>query len=570
MWLLLLLSSWLVGHFVVKKYRVSLSTNFKYTTILIILFNLSLTFALIFSEQKYTAFFGENQRRNGFLSYLALSIIFLSSILFINFYNLKKFFNVVAFTGLILSIYGLMQINGSDFVDWNNPYNAVISTLGNPNFSAAIMAVLGVLTFGASLIKQFNTYYRVMMLVISPLLFFTVYQTNARQGLICIAIGLIFILNLWLYSNYRKAGYASIVVSAFLLGIATLGMLQVGPLEKFLYKPSVSIRGYYWRAGFEMFMDKPLTGVGLDRYGSYFKQFREQLYAQTYGYDITSTNAHNVFVQMFATGGIFLGLTYLFLCIFVLYKGIRGISKSNGDQRMLLGTLIAAWLALQAQAIVSIDNIGVSIWSWLIGGAIIALAFQIENQILNGEKAFEPGKQVKSGMQPVISGFALISMVVLVSFLYRGEVNAYNARAAFNPQDPQLRSISYNVSVKALDAPLLDPYYALIVASYLVGNGYNSEGLQEIEKLHKYDPNNLDVLNTLAIFSEQSNKIIDANRYRNLIDEYDPWNAKNLLQLGINYKAIGDKDNTVKILDKILDIAGSHPIAEQAKTELNF
>jgi citrate lyase subunit beta/citryl-CoA lyase len=34
--------------------------------------------------------------------------------------------------------------------------------------------------------------------------------------------------------------------------ISILGMLQIGPLKDVLYKGSVSIRGYYWRAGLEM------------------------------------------------------------------------------------------------------------------------------------------------------------------------------------------------------------------------------------------------------------------------------------------------------------------------------
>jgi O-antigen ligase len=43
--------------------------------------------------------------------------------------------------------------------------------------------------------------------------------------------------------------------------LAILGMLQKGPLVSLLYKDSVSVRGYYWRAGIEMFKDSPLTGV---------------------------------------------------------------------------------------------------------------------------------------------------------------------------------------------------------------------------------------------------------------------------------------------------------------------
>ena len=95
-------------------------------------------------------------------------------------------------------------------------------------------------------------------------------------------------------------------------------MLQIGPLAQYLYKDSVSVRGFYWRAGMKMFWENPLFGVGLDRYGAYFKEFREVNYPLRYGYEITSSNAHNTLIQIFATGGVMVGISYLCVLILIL------------------------------------------------------------------------------------------------------------------------------------------------------------------------------------------------------------------------------------------------------------
>ena len=110
-------------------------------------------------------------------------------------------------------------------------------------------------------------------------------------------------------------------------------MLQVGPLKEYLYKSSVSVRGFYWRAGYQMFIDHPLTGVGVDRYGVYFKQYREVQYPLNYGFSLNSTNAHNVPIQLFATGGIFVGIFYLLTISFIFYRGIYAIKKFAGSVR---------------------------------------------------------------------------------------------------------------------------------------------------------------------------------------------------------------------------------------------
>ena len=146
-----------------------------------------------------------------------------------------------------------------------------------------------------------------------------IFRSNARQGLLSYSLGAGLFIVIWLYIKHRRLGILAAITGFLVFVFSVLGMLQVGPLERFLYKPSVTVRGYYWRAGLEMFKQNPLTGVGMDRYGLYFKEFREVGYPLSYGFDITSSNAHNTFIQLFATGGVFLGLSYLVLNAYILF-----------------------------------------------------------------------------------------------------------------------------------------------------------------------------------------------------------------------------------------------------------
>ena len=82
-----------------------------------------------------------------------------------------------------------------------------------------------------------------------------------------------------------------------------------------------------------MFKSYPLTGVGFDHYGYYFKEVRSVEYPLRYGFDLTSTNAHNTFLQMFSTGGLFLGLSYLLLVISTLLVGLKLVKNSEWKRR---------------------------------------------------------------------------------------------------------------------------------------------------------------------------------------------------------------------------------------------
>jgi O-antigen ligase len=267
-WILLITATWLAGY-VVSFRKIIFSTKpIKNIFHIITFFTLTSLIITIFTDSPYIAFFGDTQRRNGFVSYLSLAVVLIASSIYIRLFNIKKLYITTYFVGSVTVIYALIQTTGNDFVKWNNPYNAIIGTLGNPNFAAAVMAIIGVITLSSVFISEFKLYFRVFALVLAFLLIFVIYKSNAKQGLLSYFLGGGVFLIILLWNKSKKLGILSIVSGISIFFLSVLGMLQVGPFQSFLYKPSVSVRGYYWRAGFEMFRDNPFLGVGMDRYGA--------------------------------------------------------------------------------------------------------------------------------------------------------------------------------------------------------------------------------------------------------------------------------------------------------------
>jgi O-antigen ligase len=568
LWVLMIFAAWLTGYIVSSRNTIFSSKPIRNLYYLVIAFLSFLTTSTISSEFKYIAIFGDVQRRNGFLQYFSLSILIIAASIFFRIYNIKKILPTTYFIASVSVVYSLMQTTGNDFVNWNNPYNSVISTLGNPNFAAAVMAIMGVIIFSSIFIPTLKFNQRIFAAGLSVLILFSIFRSNARQGLLAYALGAGVFLVIWLWVKNKKFGYLAAALGIILLVISILGMLQIGPLERYLYKASVSIRGHYWRTAIEMFTNHPLFGVGIDSYGYYFKEYREVSYPLTYGFQITSTNSHNTFLQFFATGGLFLGIAYLVLNGYIFKQAIIGIKNLTGSNRLYLSAVFSAWIAFHAQSLISIDNIGISIWGWVLGGAIIGLTVS-SNVLMNGSEEFPQRKSYAIDLgRAVTSGFTTLIAVILVVTLYRGESNSYKATEVFNLQDPSSRTYFKELQLKVINTPLNDPTNKLIAASRLLQSGFIDEGLQEVYKLYSGNPRNLDTLNLLALTFEQLNNTTKAIEFREKIVPLDPWNAENYLALGRLYKAQGDLAKRNDMLAKILSFASTNPIGSQAKKEL--
>ena len=572
--ILLLLSSWLAGSIFASMYakKIKMLTRAFVPYLLSLVFLITLFLSFMVTDVRIVALLGDTQRRNGLLQYTSVMIIFLYAYLNTSFSNAINIYKTAIVVCALMSVYGVMQISGNDFRKWNNPYNSMISTLGNPNFASAMLAILFLLSFFALFLYEISKLFKIVSLIALSLSLYAIIKSQSLQGLITISVSLLAFISIYIYLKNKRIGLVVILTSCIFGVTAILGMLQIGPLSALLYKSSVTVRGYYWQAAVEMLIDKPLTGVGLDRYGAYFKQYRNQEYSIKYGFDITSSNAHNTILQLFSTAGIFVGITYLIIILIVLLVGIYKLPRiSLGEQKLLLG-LICALIGFQAQSFISIDNIGISVWGWLFAGSILGLCWNAEITNASPSNVALPKKERVAFdfyfIQKLASLLFLVPTVVFSYYLGQSEINTSKVQAFTAPNSPDNRTIVLSYANKVLSNQLSDPYYKYISALSLYDMGYNEEPYKIIDELLIQDPINLYYLNGLALLLSIDNKKDEEIEIRKRIATNDPWNAKNYFNLMVIYQDTGDLSSALAIKSKIMSFASQTEIGRM--TEARF
>ena len=569
---LLMLSSVIIASFLFFPYTNLYNTKSKsIPTIFLLIFLAILAIQVVFTDLKYTAIFGENLRQLGFLTYLGFVIFMLAAIKFFKFEAKRIFHNAISALSIFYVTYGIMQYTGNDPFKWINQYNPIIGTLGNPNYSSALMAILATLCFSFTFDKDLKRFSQTFFAGLSLLLAVVIYLTDARQGILSMLAGVGLFLTVKSFKFKPILGLVSIL--AFITGsIFTLaGILQSGPLERFLFKPSVTLRGYYWRSGLEMLQNNFLTGVGIDRFGVQFRQSVNPEFPVKFGYDLMTNNAHNVPIQLFATGGIFLGLSYMAILSLVVFYAALGIHKLSGGRLNLLIGLFAAWVAYQLQSVVSIDNIGLTIWGWVLGGAIIGLvtsSISGENIVIDRESNRIIRKKSGSNLQPLFTGVMLIFSLVLVLRLTQAESVMFKNKNQFNQISSQGQGNLQADLNLVINDPLAQPYYKIEAADMFFMLGNSQAAITAAEKVVKQDPINPTYIGVLATMYEASSRFNEAIDHRLTLSKYDPNNAKNYLQLIKLYKRVGDMTNAKQMLNRIVSLTPNSEVADLARKEL--
>jgi O-antigen ligase len=525
------------------------------------------------TDQKWQGLFGDYARRTGLLSYFGLTIFLVAAALLFRFTNKTLFDRVILTVGFIVGIYGFLQHYGVDFVLWNNPYNNVISTVGNPDFAAALMAIFLVLSLGIAIDSLQNVFIRLWAIINTILLLSTIIFSQARQGLIAASVGVAVIVVVWSLQRNRIFAWVltGIVAVTSLLGL--IGMLNKGPLKTYLYKESVTYRGDYWRAGIRMFKSHPWFGVGLDRYGAYFRQYRDAAQVLRRGPGIVSNAAHNVPIELGATGGIFVLLAFASLTGFILWRGIVGIRSYSGIKQISFATIFAAWLTYEAQSFISIDNLGIAIWGWILGGAVIGLSRESSSEIKE-KKAHRQLKNLaideSSGslIQPLVSGLLFLVAFSFCIPLILSDASLKTLQTYSAPKTDAEAQEYIKVAKEALGYGFIDPHTKTSVALLIAQAGQVPAAKNYLESVLRSDPRASDVMESLALIAEQTKEYSTAAIYRQRMVSLDPWNYDNLLQLGEDLKASGDLASARAIVAKIDAFAANS--AESATAHKDF
>jgi O-antigen ligase len=333
--------------------------------------------------------YGVFGRQTGFIAYLVLAMVMLGAALL----RTKKSFDRVVWAlliaGAINIVYAAWAIAFGDFIGWSNPYGNILGLFGNPNFIGAFlgMFITGSIAFAFS--GHFSWLYRIAFIVLGLLALFEIKESHAVQGLVVTGAGLGMIGFYLVRGKTKGLGLtlAYLLAIATVGGLALAGALQKGPLTSLIYKRSVSLRGTYWETGIKIGLDKPLTGAGMDSYGNWYRAFRpDRALTDTPGVRTVTNAAHNVVIDIFAYGGFPLLISYLA----ILFVGIWAIVRVTLRNRSYDGTFVAlatTWLAYQLQSIISINQMGLAIWGWLLVGVLVAYEYSTRPQPDGVEKA---------------------------------------------------------------------------------------------------------------------------------------------------------------------------------------
>jgi O-antigen ligase len=401
-----------------RRQAVSTSRTALVVTGLFLLFSIN---AVIFSDSPISQnLYGVYGRNTGFLTYFFLIGVMLCALTLADMTSFKKMFFALFITGTVNIAYCGWVIFFGDFIGWNNPYGNILGLFGNPNFIGAFLGIWISATVGYFLVNKHPVWQLVLVALLVLLAMYEVYESHAVQGVVVTAAGLSTVLFYFIRSKTKgwlvTSVYSSGVISFGI--VAALGALQKGPLAEYIYKTSVSLRGAYWNAGIQSGLSHPFTGVGMDSYGDWYRRSRSEYAATVLPGPTTVTNsAHNVFLDFFSYGGFPLFISYVGLVALGGWAIVTHLRRTRIYEPVFVG-LSVAWVGYQLQSIISINQIGLAVWGWVLTGALIAYE-SVQRKLNEASKTAANASNNRSKQQseffssPLIAGLGAVLGLIL-------------------------------------------------------------------------------------------------------------------------------------------------------------
>jgi hypothetical protein len=272
-----------------------------------------------------------------------------------------------------------------------------------------------------------------------------------------------------------------------------------------------------------MGVKNPVFGVGIDSYGTNYRTYRNESATVFPGSDVTTDAAHNVLIDIFAGTGVIGVVTYLMINMIVLKNAFSYLRMSkNFDPKFL--ALFIPWLGYQLQSIISINQLGLAVWGWVLGGAIIGYVRSRPKSPSTkpSESKFKVKKKNENGASQLLSAGTALSVIAL------GAVGILIALPPF-VADAKMRSI---MNGKSDSATLISHVKAFPLDMNRINRGIvalaNSGLNVQAAELALYGttrfPN--DYASWYSLYELSGPGTPDSEIYRKRLHEIDPFNPK--------------------------------------------
>jgi len=274
-----------------------------------------------------------------------------------------------------------------------------------------------------------------------------------------------------------------------------------------------------------MGMDNPINGIGMDAYGDWYRRARSEQAATVFPGPKTITNAaHNVVIDIFAYGGFPLLIAYLGMLVMAAIAIIKVARRMQGYDAVFIA-MATAWICYQTQSLISINQVGLALWGWVLTGALIAYERATRGGVAEEMVVTGKGTKVKlkssSGVisPQLVAGLgAVVGILIAVPPMaadtkWRSALDSKDVAKVMealepgylNPSDSQrlaqavqllassnLPEQAHDIAIKGItyNPEYFDAWRVL----YFLSNSTEAEKAQALENMKRLDPRNPDVL----------------------------------------------------------------------------
>jgi len=525
----------LFGLLIFKLTADKLKPKLSFFDILILIFLFSQILSTIFSIDRHTSIFGYYGRFNGGLvSIIAYITIYLSIKYLFILNNVQSLLKTSIFSSILVIFWGLPgkfgydlscflftgQLNNGCWTNQFHPDQRMFSTLGQPNWLGAYLAVnflFGLFFFIRSInIKsrcQKIVWFLYLILNFSGILF-----TRSRSSLLALFIGIAIFVFLHFIRIKRSLGIGILIIIGLLIFVTVNGVdFSKTITSVFSSKKNIStqtnkfnvgvtdsfdIRQIVWEGAIKLGNRYPLFGSGVETFAYAYYFVRPQSHNLTSEWDYLYNKAHNEYLNYYATTGVVGIVTYIILIIGVFILSFSNLSRLSlkikelnknevknkqiyNNLRILNNALMSGYSIILITNFFGFSTTTINLFFYSIPALLLIINLHLKNFIFNNQNP------VNLVLTKKILLFIIV--IICINFII-GTVRYYNADLLYNQAESYSSIDRYDIASSLYLQALNNKYEHVYIdkLSYSLANMAMALALQKdksaekIRKLSEY------------------------------------------------------------------------------------
>lgn len=410
-------------------------------------------FATAFSIDRHTSVFGYYGRFNGgLLSLLSFSMLAYGFGFFFGKNEVVKILKISLFSSIAVMIWGLSgkfghdlsclvftgQFSNSCWTDQFRPAERMFSTLGQPNWLGAYLAIhffIGLFFVVTNHFKRWYLSYAYLLLT-----FICLVSTKSRSALLAVGVGtVLYFSTILLLKNgeFLKKEWKKWTVLGvlFLISIVVFktGIDKIDNFTQFTngsskaeklqatgsklqdnlsseVTESLDIRKIVWKGAIDLGLKYPILGTGPETFGFSYYFTRPVEHNVTSEWDYVYNKAHNEYLNYFATTG-FLGLiSYLILLGAVLWNLRLQITDYglNSKEGLLYLSLLCSYVTILITNFFGFSTSTINLFFFLIPAFVVVGQTNNKEYFDFTDSVVLPPQKIQIGLASVIYLFGLV------------------------------------------------------------------------------------------------------------------------------------------------------------------